>query len=190
MRQPSFEDIKSEFDETLGYLRNDLDWLITNKPCLHYTVALLVGCGCEMLAACRGPESKRRGEIVLAELLPEGDWRILAERLYTALRDGLAHGFDTKHIVVDGQQYQISLRSRGRGPQLMFLDSDRGPILSIHIKSIATDLCAKITDFEELLKRDADSRQRFLRASQPVASLNEREKAAWRNLVGQRPIRG
>src|SRR3954469_15968096 len=156
MAQATFAQVKGEFEETLGYIRGDLDWLLKNKPNLHYTVALLVGCGCEMLAACRDPK-KRNGEIVFAELLPVGDWQVMATRLYSALRDGLAHGFDTKHILVDGTEHQICLNS-SEPNQFAFRDSDRGLILSIQIKSIGIALCAKITEFEDLLKHDAEAR--------------------------------
>lgn len=180
MAQRTFAETKGEFDETLGYIRGDLDWLIKNKPNLHYTVALLVGCGCEMLAACRG--HRKRGEIVFAELLPPGDWQVLATRLYGALRDGLAHGFDTKHILVDGIEHQICLNSMAQ-TQLQFSDSNRGIILSVEIKSIAAALCAKITDFENLLKQDSDVRERFMKAHQRPAELSQDEATAWRNLV-------
>jgi hypothetical protein len=181
MVQPTFFQIKVEFDETLGYIRGDLYWLVKNKPNLHYTLALLVGCGCEMLAACRDPK-KRNGEVVFAELVPAGDRQVLATRLYGALRDGLAHGFDTKHILVDGKEHQICLTS-SESSQFAFRDSDPGLILSIQIKSIGIALCAKITEFEDLLKRDAAARERFMRARQPAALLNQNEAIAWRKLV-------
>jgi hypothetical protein len=176
MAQPTFAEIKGEFDETLGYIRGDLDWLIKNKPNLHYSVALLVGCGCEMLAASRD-HRKRHGEVVFAELLPPGDWQVLATTLYGALRDGLAHGFDTKHILVDGKEHQICLNSTAP-TQFTFRDSGRGLILSIEIKSIAGALCAKITDLENLLKQDAEARERFMKARQRPAKLSQDEATA------------
>lgn len=181
MVQPTFAEIEREFEETLGYIRGDLVWLIMNKPNLHYTVALLVGCGCEMLAACRDPR-RRSGEIVFAEILPAGDWQVLATRLYGALRDGLAHGFDTKHILVDGKEHQICLNSR-EPAQFAFRNSDRGLILSVQIKSIAIALCAKITDFENVLKQDAGARERFMKARQPHAELSQDGAMSWRRLV-------
>lgn len=181
MVQPTFAEIEGEFEETLGYIRGDLGWLIKNKPNLHYTVALLVGCGCEMLAACRDPR-RRNGEIVFAELLPAGDWQVLATRVYGALRDGLAHGFDTKHILVDGKEHQVCLNS-SEPAQFEFRNSDRGLILSVQIKSIAIALCAKITGFEHVLRQDAGARERFMNARQPPAQLSQDEAMAWRRLV-------
>jgi hypothetical protein len=80
----SWAEIKEEFD----LFGQDLRWLQTHDSGLNYRGALLVGCGCEMLAAIAG-NKQRRGETVLAQLVLPGDWRLLAKRLYTALRDGL-----------------------------------------------------------------------------------------------------
>lgn len=181
MAQISFADIKEEFDETLGYIRQDIKWLLDKDSGLNYTIALLVGCGCEALAACRG-DTKRKGEMVFAELLPSGELQILATRLYGALRDGLAHGFDTKHILADGTQHQIYLNSRG--PQgIAVVKNSRGIGLRIGIRSLAESLCAKITDFETLLRQDEDARRRFQAAHQRAADLNKDEAAAWRAMV-------
>ncbi len=49
-----------------------------------------------MLAVAEGDIQGRCGERVFADLLPAGDWRLLADRLDSAHGDGLAHGFDTK----------------------------------------------------------------------------------------------
>lgn len=158
----SFSDVKGEFDETLGYIRQDIKWLLDHDSGLNYTIALLVGCGCEVLADCRAG-TKRRGEVVFAELLPDGELQVLAHRLYSALRDGLAHGFDTKHIAVDGQEHQVYLDSRG--PQsIEIVHNSRGVGLRIGIRSLAEALCAKITDLENLLREDEEARELFQRA--------------------------
>ena len=104
-----------------------------------------------MLAACRDPK-KRNGEIVFAELLPAGDWQVLATRLYGALRDGLAHGFDTKHIFVDGKEHQICLNSSEQA-QFAFRNSDRGLVLSVQIKFIAASALPKLRISRESLSK-------------------------------------
>jgi hypothetical protein len=181
MAQVSFADIKGEFDETLAYIRQDIKWLLDHNSGLNYTIGLLVGCGCEMLADCRG-STKARGEIVFGELLPSGELQVLANRLYGALRDGLAHGFDTKHLFVDGTEHQIHLDSRG--PQgIAIVNNSRGIGLRICIRSLAEALCAKITDFETLLQQDEETRKRFQKAHQRTADLNREEAAAWRAMV-------
>jgi hypothetical protein len=181
MAQVSFAEIKGEFDETLGYIRQDIKWLLDHNSGLNYTIALLVGCGCEILAGCRGG-TKRRGEMVFAELLPSGELQVLVNRLYTALRDGLAHGFDTKHLLVDGTEHQIYLDSRG--PQgIAIVNYSRGIGLRIGIRSLAEALCEKITEFETLLRNDEEARKRFQDAHQRTADLSKNEAMAWRAMV-------
>jgi hypothetical protein len=180
--------VKQEFAETLGYIRQDLQWLLEKKSSLNYTIALLVGCGCEMLAACAG-DKKRRGEKVFAELLPATkELQVLAGRLYSALRDGLAHGFDTKHLLVDGTEHQIYLASLG-SQEIAIEKNNRGIGLRIGIGVLAEGLCAKITDFEKQLTQDEDVRQRFMNARQPTADLSANEVAAWRALVAAAGIK-
>ena len=172
--------IRREFDETLGYIRQDLRYL--KQSDLNYTIALLIGCGCELLAACAG-DRRRLGERVFAELLPPStELQVLADRLYAALRDGLAHGFDTKHVRVDGTEHQIYLSSLG--PQeFTIVRNDRGIGLRIGIGALAEGLCAKITEFEGRLMDDENARRRFMDARQRTADLNAIEAAAWRVLV-------
>ena len=174
--------IMREFRETLGYLRGDLRYLLDRQAGLNYTIALLIGCGCEMLAAAEGDTKNRLGETVFAELLPAGDVQALATRLYSALRDGLAHGFDTKHIEVEGVEHQIHLTSVGQ-QDIRLQSTDRGVGLYIGVQRLAEALCAKITDFETKLRTDEGVRQRFMQARQPTTRLNTGEKAAWNRLL-------
>jgi hypothetical protein len=177
-----FAVVKQEFDETLGYIRQDLRWLLERQSSLNYTIALLIGCGCEMLAACAG-DKKRLGERVFAELLPPTkELQALAGRLYSALRDGLAHGFDTKHLRVDGTEHQIYLASLGK-QEFTIVKNQRGIGLQIGIGALAEGLCAKITEFEDRLMHDEGARQCFMDARQRTADLNAAEAAAWQALV-------
>ncbi len=179
-----FAAVKQEFDETLGYVRHDLRWLLKHSS-LNYTIALLIGCGCEMLAASAG-DRKRRGERVFAELLPATDeLQALASRLYSVLRDGLAHGFDTKHLRVDGTEHQIYLSSSG--PQEIAIEKNqRGIGLRIGIGGLAEKLCDKISEFEYRLTHDEVARQSFMDARQRAADLNTTEAVAWRSLAAGR----
>src|ERR1041384_6700981 len=117
MKQPTPDEVKWEFEESLGFIRNDIRWLM-EKSGLNYTIALLIAVGCEALAAC-GAGKQRKGEAVFAELLPAGDWQELSGPIYNALRNGLAHGFDTKHLSIDGKGHQIYLNAREEGMRIV-----------------------------------------------------------------------
>ena len=45
----TYEEIKEEFEYSLGYIHNDIQALCQGKQTLNYTVALLVGVACEAL---------------------------------------------------------------------------------------------------------------------------------------------
>lgn len=45
----TFNEIEKEFKETFGYVRQDIDAILTKNLGLNYTIALLVCCACEML---------------------------------------------------------------------------------------------------------------------------------------------
>ena len=106
---------------------------------------------------------------MFAELLPATkELQTLADRIYSALRDGLAHGFDTKHLRVDGTEHQIYLASLG-SQEIAIQESDRGIGLQIGIGVLAEGLCAKITDFEKQLMQDEDVQRRFMNARQRTA---------------------
>ena len=182
MASLSFADIKKEFDESLGYIRNDITAVRHGKHTVNYTVALLIGCGCEMLAA--GRSDRKHPEKILAELLPPGDWRLLAAKLHTALRNGLAHGFDTKYLQVDGATIQIYI-SWGYHEAIGTQRVPGGLGLYIGIQPLAEALCAKIGQFEETLRRDEPARRRFKDACeyQRIVKLSPNAAAAWRRLV-------
>jgi hypothetical protein len=101
----TFRDIQQEIDSSFGYIRNDMHAICRGEARIQYTLMLLVCCSCEMLAAAMGNPHYAANEF--KDLLPPGEWQQLSERLFTALRNGLAHGFDTKHLVVDGVSVQI-----------------------------------------------------------------------------------
>ena len=178
----TFEDIKSEFDQSLGYVRQDIAWLRKHNSGLNYTVALLIGCGCEMLAASAG-DNKRRGETVLADMLP-GDWHLLAKRLYTAIRDGIAHGFDTKQPEAEGKRYQIYVSWHNSEP-IKIEKVTKGLGLFVGMKPLSAALIAKIDAYEKVLRNDEEARKKFKKAYdyQRIAPFNANDTAAWRRLV-------
>jgi hypothetical protein len=157
-----------------------------------------------MLAACSGVK-QRKGASVFEELLPAGDWRELSVPIYNALRNGLAHGFDTKHLLIDGKEHQIHLNAREDGLTIIatyneyatteagqkrkfrmraFTKDPKNEIaLQIGMRGIAQALCAKIDEFEALLTTDKNAHDRFVAAQQRTAEVGVKGEAAWRSLL-------
>jgi hypothetical protein len=135
-----------------------------------------------MLAAARG--DRKHPEKVLAEIL-EPQWKPLADALFTALRHGLAHGFDTKHIVVDGVSHQIYMG--WSEPRPFRLHRMAGTCrLFVGTRSLAGILCNKIDELEVRLRREPDARKVWYDKAhrhQRERKLNGVEEEAWRKLV-------
>jgi hypothetical protein len=179
---PSFADIIEEFKFSFGYIRGDIRAICQSKDTINYTLILLVGCACEMLAAARG--ERQHPEKVLAAVL-EPEWKPLAGALFTALRQGLAHGFDTKHLVVDGVSHQIYMNWSHPLPFTLFR---RGSTVELYIgtRSLAELICKKIDDLELLLERDADARALWYEKAhkhQRDLPLKPIEVTAWKRIV-------
>jgi hypothetical protein len=183
MADLSFAEIEKEFDEPLGYIKNDISALCLQNERVNYTVALLVGVGCEVLAKGRGKASSA----VFAELLPTDDWKALSKPLWKAVRNGLAHKFDTKHLHVDGESIQIYfdwMRS-----QIVDIGPANGQTgLFIGTRPLGRLLCKKIDEFRWELENDAVARERFRQAHsyKSKTECSTSETAAWRRLVAKK----
>ena len=154
----TYTDIKREFEESLGYIRNDIAALCADEhKTVNYTVALLIGCACEALADAGAYASK---EQAFADLMPDDDWRKLAQPLFNAVRNGLAHSFDTKPLFVNGQEVQIHFNWHAQ----RVIDIRHGHGLDrLHIgpRLLAARLCGKIDAFRAKLQQDNAACQKF-----------------------------
>lgn len=154
----SYSDIKVEFDQSLGFIRGDIRWLCDHNSGLNYTVALLVGCACEGMADGGAYPSKERA---FAELLPDDDWKKLAKPLFDAVRNGLVHSFDTKHIPVGSELYQIVF-NWGKA-DAVWIGKFNGQMGALNIGTIrlGQGVCKMIDEFEARLKSEPAACQRF-----------------------------
>lgn len=146
-----------EFDESLGYVHNDIEAICAGTETLNYTVALLAGIACEVLEDARAYANK---VTVLEELLPDSDWKKLARPLFEALRHGLAHNFDTKHIHVAGKIVQICL-SWGMEEMIRIKPANGEDGLFVSTRLLGTGVCQKIRDFKIKLQNDPEACRRF-----------------------------
>jgi hypothetical protein len=183
MNSPStFAEISEEFRVSFGYIRQDMKAVAKGTETVNYTLALLVGCACEMLAAARG--DRKHPEKILAEVA-DPQWQPLAGALFEAIRNGLAHGFDTKHIIVDDVPHQIYMQWPERFPFRLFRTSDKAELI-IGPRPLAALICQKIDELEDLLKRDARARAIWYHKAhrhKREIRLGAAELAAWKKLV-------
>lgn len=180
---PSFAEISQEFQFSFGYIRGDIRAICRGEETINYTLVLLVGCACEMLAAAKG--DRKHPEKILAEVL-DPEWKPLSNALFTALRHGLAHGFDTKHLLVDGVSHQIFMYWNEQVPFGLARQKDGKVLLHIGTRKLAELICKKIDDLEFLLKHDAGARAVWYEKAhrhQRDLPLNHIEVETWKKLV-------
>ncbi len=153
----TWAEIREEFEYSLGYINGDIQALCRGPLHLQYTVALFVGVACEALEDAGAYADKTS---VLEEMLPDADWKKLKRPLFDAIRHGLAHNFDTKHIYVDGNVIQIHFF--WDQPEMIRIQQANGKDrLYIGTCSLGDAVCRKILDFKIKLQNDPDARQRF-----------------------------
>src|ERR1035441_7684288 len=110
-----FKEIEKEFGETFGYVRQDIVELLKSDRPLHYTVALLVCCACEMLTWHRGLRDDQANE-VFTSLLPDTEpYRAAGKTLWKALRNGLAHNFRPATIKIGDDEWRFTITSHRSG---------------------------------------------------------------------------
>lgn len=102
----SFDLIEKEFYKLRDFVLNDLALLVILPKGGNYAAALLVATACEALGLLRY-ESGKGDEFFKNYLVPER-WRPVASTIFDALRNGLAHSFETKVIVqIDGRGQEV-----------------------------------------------------------------------------------
>ena len=111
----AFKEIETEFKETFGYIRQDIAELLKNDRPLHYTVASLVSCACEMLTWHRDLRDNQAYE-VFTSLLPDTEqYRAIGKTLWEAFRNGLAHNFRPDTIKIDDDEWRLQFSRIGLG---------------------------------------------------------------------------
>jgi hypothetical protein len=177
MGDVSFADIKTEFEDSLGYIHNDIEWLCQKNSSLNYTIALLIACACEALADGGAYPNK---QMAFGDLLPDDDWRKLARPLFDALRNGLVHSFDTKHLKVGSKSVQIYMNFH-TSEVIAIKQTPLGEGLLIGTRPLAMKMCQRIKEFESKLRNDPDACRRFRDAMQRDRTVDCLE-ATWEML--------
>ena len=153
-----FKEIEKEFSETFGYVRQDIAALLKNDRPLHYTVALLVCCACEMLTWHRGLRDDQAHE-VFTSLLPE-PYKEVGKTLWEALRNGLAHNFRPATIKIGDDQWRFTIFSDRSGPR-MCVTKGQPHWIHLNIRDFSSRVNVQIDAYEQELRTSADARLTF-----------------------------
>jgi hypothetical protein len=188
MEPKAFEDIEKEFSETFGYVRQDIAELLKNDRPLHYTVALLVCCACEMLTWHRDLRDDRAHEIFTSLLPATEPYKALGKTMWEALRNGLAHKFRPDTIRVEDDEWRFTISSQQHGPY-MSVTPGRPNWIGLNIRTFSSQVISQIDAYEQELRTSADARlgfyeksKSYIRTIPPEAA---RIAAALRSVVGE-----
>jgi hypothetical protein len=160
-----FKEIEKEFSETFGYVRQDIAELLKNDRPLHYTVALLVCCACEMLTWHRGLRDDQAHE-VFTSLLPDTEpYKAAGKTLWEALRNGLAHNFRPATIKIGDDEWRFTISSPRSGAR-MSVTKGQPHWIRLNIRDFSSRVNLEIDAYEQELRTNADARLRFHDKSQ------------------------
>lgn len=182
----AFKEIETEFNQTFGYVRQDIAKILEKNLSLNYTIALLVCCACEMLTWHRGLRDDQAHE-VFASLLPDAElYRAVGRTLWEALRNGLAHNFRPDTIRIEENEWRFAISSQDRPHASV----TKGPPhwIQLNIRAFSSRLISQIDAYEQELRVSADARLSFhqkLKRSVRTISTEARIADAFKALLGE-----
>ncbi len=183
----SFATIEDKFDRVFGFIRRDLERILTLNPGGNYAVALLVACACETLAKYR--DGSREGAGVFTGILPPGPYQRIARTLYDALRNGLVHRYDAKDIQFDGRIVEIAIAWKEH-QHLSIKEIDGVPNLILNVNDLCHDLFSAFDQYRDDLEKDGTTRDKFFttyrREKVTEVESGGNEANAWQEILESR----
>lgn len=177
----SFDLIEDDFYELRDFILNDLKILLKSPKGGNYAAALLVTTACDVLGKLKYKSGG--GEQFFKEYFVPNDWQSMASSLYDALRNGLAHSFAPKAIVlIDNLEIELCISWKDK-PHFKY-DPVKNSIY-FNIQNLAKAL---MTAFEKYEKDLINNKELCLfynkkRNKKRVININHKEKEVWKNFI-------
>ena len=183
----TFEQIRKQFDESLGYIQADLRKVRCAEP-VNYTAALLISCGCEIIAKRRLGEAGKANEVFAQLLPPTAEFHLISATLYDGLRNGLVHSFDTQRIVFKNGHVSITIAWKEGAHLSVTKDLQAAPSIVLNMQTLADRLSARIEQYRDELQSTPAARDKFFTSwqSDEQATVHTSDIAnAWSSLTGE-----
>jgi hypothetical protein len=152
-----YEMIRPHFEELRNFILNDLQLLVSQKNGGNYITACLIACACEAMSWLRYGVPQK-GELFFKEMMLPDKWKPVASSLYSALRDGIVHGYNTKTIIVGSRRGEIAVSWRNFSHLMVH---KAGAYIYLNMQTMATDLKSALQKYEAELKADPKLRERY-----------------------------
>jgi hypothetical protein len=158
----AFQDIEKEFNETFGYVRQDIAKILEKDLRLHYTIALLVCCACEMLTWHRD----LREDQVFTQLLPDTEqYKTLGKTMWEAFRNGLAHNFRPSTIKIEDDEWRFTISSGQLSPHMSVTkgqpDKKLPHWIHLNIRIFSERVISQIDAYEHELRTSPEACRKF-----------------------------
>lgn len=179
-----YEDVAGSFSNLRSFLLNDLDLVVTQPIGGNYAAVLLVTSACEAVGRLRYGK-RSGGELFFSEYMLPTNWQPVGVYLFNALRNGLAHSYDTKTLVQIGDRAIDVVISRRDKPHLAFEAADSR--LFVNAADLTAQLKAALDRYDEELKQSGPLRDRFIKWIKREATVDvvkAVDRRAWRQLLG------
>jgi hypothetical protein len=144
----AFAELRASLENNMNHiLRDDR---INENQAGHYPAAILIVVGSEALSQLRG----KRDDHVFVEMMAEhGVENVFARKLFDALRNGLAHLWDTNSLDVGREQVELVVA--WKETRHLSLRSSPSPGLNLNVRAMWDDLQKALTKYAAVLGRDA-----------------------------------
>jgi hypothetical protein len=167
---------RDTFDQLRRFVTNDLRAVLALERGGNYTTALLIAVGCEALSRLMD----RPTDFYLTEILNRrGLPRDLAEDVAGALRNGIAHSYDTRYVQAGPLRVELII-GWGARPHLTMRREPPG--LYLNVRTMADDLEAVFQELHDTLPAEGTlPRDWVARSAYPADGRHDRLWLEWLN---------
>lgn len=179
----SFADVEDKFDCVFGFIRRDLERILTLEPGANFAVATLVACACETLARYRYGSGE--GTDAFSRLLPSGPFQTIAKTVYNVLRNGFVHRYNAADIRVSGTTVRLAVAWREHR-HLSVKKLEGVPNLILNVTQLCRDLFSSFDEYRAELEKSGNARDRFFTTYRQVGIEEVTvpgEIAAWQEVL-------
>jgi hypothetical protein len=179
----SFAEIEDSFNRVFGFIRRDLEQILSLDPGGNFAVATLAACACETLARYRYGSGE--GADAFSRLLPPGPFQRIAKTVYNVLRNGFVHHYNAEDIRADGLVVRLAIAWREHR-HLSVKEIDGVPNLVLNVNQLCRDLFSSFEEYLNELKRNGEARDRFFTTYRAVGIVDIKdpgEITAWQEIL-------